>query len=86
MSPKISDTQAQEMLEEERGFCYDCFSLKEMKMMRMLCRDRVENRFQFASKACGERNLVALKGVTEELEDLDELIQKIGDAIGERTL
>ena len=69
LTPKEADT----LFDEEISYSPDNFNRSELKLMRMLCRDRVENRFRLAVKAAEKMDLAQLKSVTDELVQLDEL-------------
>ena len=69
LTPKEADT----LFDEEISYSSDHFTRKEIKTMRMLCRDRAENRFKMAAKAANEMNLSLLVDVVNELMELDEL-------------
>ena len=75
LTPKEADT----LFDEEISYSPDNFSKSELKMMRMLARDRIENRFRMAMKAAEQMNLVQLKSVVDELVSLDGLALKISE-------
>ena len=75
LTPKEADT----LFDEEISFSPGLFTKSELKLMRMLCRDRIENRFRLAAKAANDLNLVQLKSIVDDLVRLDELALKISE-------
>ena len=72
LTPREADT----LFDEEITYPKEGFSKSEIKLMKMLCRDRVESRFRTAAKAANEMNLELLKATVDELVRLDELGEK----------
>ena len=75
ITPKEADT----LFDDEISFSPELFTKAELKLMRMLCRDRIENRFRLAAKAANDLNLVQLKDIVDDLVRLDELALKINE-------
>lgn len=75
----ITDREADTLFDDEISYDSGNFSKSELKLMRMLCRDRIENRFRLAAKAANDLNLVQLKSIVDELVNLDELALKISE-------
>ena len=75
LTPKEADT----LFDDEISFSPELFTKAELKLMRMLCRDRIENRFRLAAKAANDLNLVQLKNIVDDLVRLDELALKINE-------
>lgn len=68
----IEQKELDEMLEEEKPF-----TPEEETLLRMMTRDRIENRFRMAQKAACEMDLKTLRSVTDELCRLDDLAVKL---------
>ena len=75
LTPKEADT----LFDEEISYSPDNFSKSELKMMRMLARDRIENRFQMVIRVANEHNLSTLVDIVNDLVALDELARKISE-------
>ena len=75
LTPKEADT----LFDDEISFSPELFTKAELKLMRMLCRDRIENRFRLAAKAANDLNLVQLMNIVDDLVRLDELALKINE-------
>ena len=75
LTPKEADT----LFDEEISYSPDNFSKSELKMMRMLARDRIENRFQMVIRVANEHNLGTLVDIVNDLVALDELARKISE-------
>lgn len=75
----ITPHEADTLFDDEISFSPELFTKAELKLMRMLCRDRIENRFRLAAKAANDLNLVQLKNIVDDLVRLDELALKISE-------
>ena len=75
----LTQKEADNLFDQEITYSPDNFNKAELKMMRMLARDRIENRFRLAMKAAEQMNLVQLKSIVDELIKLDELALKISE-------
>ena len=75
----LTPNEADTLFDEEISYSPDNFSKSELKMMRMLARDRIENRFQMVIKVANEHNLSTLVDIVNDLVALDELARKISE-------
>ena len=57
------------------------FTYSEIKMLRTLVSDRIENRFAYASKVSAEMNLDILRTTTDELNRLALIKEKLMEEV-----
>lgn len=73
---KMTQQQNDEIVCDLTGFTYS-----EIKMLRTLVSDRIENRFAYAAKVSAEMNLDILRTITDELNRLAMIKSKLMEEV-----
>lgn len=68
----LAEKEHDEAIYDMEGFTYT-----EIRMIRSLVQDRIENRFQYAAKAASEMNAKILDSTNTEIQRLIALKQKL---------
>ena len=72
-----NEEQRELLTVEENTYDMEGFTYTEIKMIRSLVQDRIENRFQYAAKAASEMNAKILDSTNTEIQRLIALKQKL---------